>query len=69
MMQYSVYARHCSSSENAEGHIKKMALVVPNEGEIRFLVVTDNQYGRIVTILGKKRVKSHEPAPAQLQLF
>ena len=69
MMQYSVYSRHCSSTENAQTHIKRMSIVVPDEGEIRFLLVTDNQYERILTFQGKKRIKEKLQTPKQLQLF
>lgn len=69
MMQYSVYTRHCSSAENAQTHIRKMSTVVPDEGEVRFLIVTDNQFERILTYQGKKMVKEDAPAPTQLQLF
>ncbi len=44
MMQYSVYTRHCASIENAEIHIKRMGDVVPAEGEVRFLAITDRQF-------------------------
>ena len=69
MMQYSVYTRHCSSAENAQSHIRKMSIVVPDEGEVRFMLVTDNQYERTLTFRGKKMVKDEVPTPTQLQLF
>ena len=69
MMQYSVYIRHCTSLENAQVHIGRMSLLVPEEGEVRFLTITDYQYGRIKTFLGKKSVVKDEPEPTQLQLF
>ncbi len=61
MMQYSVYSRHCASIENADVHIDRMAKFIPAEGEVRFLVITDKQFGKIRTFWGKKR----QPAPAQ----
>lgn len=68
MMQYSVYARHCASIENAEVHVKRMGALVPPEGEVRFLMLTDRQYGRIAVFAGKKRQKT-PPSPAQLEFF
>lgn len=68
MMQYSVYARHCASIENAEVHLKRMGAVVPAEGEVRFLTITDNQFGRIRVYVGKKRQKT-PPSPSQIELF
>lgn len=68
MMQYSVYVRHCASIENAEVHVKRMGAQVPDAGEVRFMVITDRQYGRIQVFAGKKRHKP-APAPAQLEFF
>ncbi len=68
MMQYSVYSRHCASIENANVHIERMAARVPSAGEIRFLTITDKQFGRIKVYVGKKREKP-SPPPAQLEFF
>jgi CRISPR-associated protein Cas2 len=68
MMQYSVYKRHCASYENARAHVSKLGKAVPSEGEVRFLIVTDKQYGRIETFWGKKRGPAEDP-PAQLEFF
>ena len=40
MMQYSVYSRHCSSIENARSHMDRMSALVPDEGEVSFLLIT-----------------------------
>lgn len=68
MMQYSVYSRHCASIENAEVHVKRMGDVVPAAGEVRFMTITDKQFGRIKVYVGKKRQKT-PPSPLQLQLL
>lgn len=68
MMQYSVYQRHCASWENAQVHIQRMGAAVPLEGEVRFLVITDHQFGKIITFWGKKR-KEPEKSPTQLEFF
>lgn len=68
MMQYSVYARHCASFDNADLHARRMGTLVPAEGEVRFLTITDRQFGRMQVYVGKKR----QPTPAtppQLELF
>lgn len=67
-MQYSVYIRHCASKENAEVHLRRVELSVPDEGEVRVLVVTDKQYERMRVFWGKAR-QPPEPPPAQLDLF
>jgi CRISPR-associated protein Cas2 len=68
MMQYSVYQRHCASPENATVHTNRMGARVPAEGEVRFLVITDKQFEKVVTFVGKKR-KRAAPSPAQLEFF
>ena len=68
MMQYSVYSRHCASIENAELHEKRMGDAVPAAGEVRFLTITDKQFGRIKIFVGKKR-KETPPSPSQLEFF
>jgi CRISPR-associated protein Cas2 len=68
MMQYSVYTRHCASIENAETHIGRMGSRVPAAGEVRFLTLTDRQFGRTRVFSGGKR-GSAGPTPSQLELF
>ena len=68
MMQFSVYFRHCASSESAFAHTRRMGAKVPAEGEVRFMVVTDAQFARIEIYAGKRR-KSPETPPAQLEFF
>lgn len=67
-MQYSVYKRHCATRDNAQLHIERMARLVPIEGEVRFLQITDKQFGDMRIIEGKKE-KAPEQAPAQLTLL
>ena len=68
MMQYSVYQRHCASPENATVHVTRMGARVPAEGEVRFIVITDKQFEKIVTFVGRKR-KAAASSPAQLEFF
>lgn len=68
MMQYSVYQRHCASVENSTVHMQRMGAQVPAEGEVRFLVITDKQFEKIVVYVGKKRAPQ-KPSPSQLEFF
>ena len=61
MHQFSVYIRHCASNEATTVHVNRIKNMVPEEGLISILKVTDTQYGQIVNLLGKKR----EPPPRQ----
>ena len=68
MMQYSVYIRHCASIENAKVHAARMGRCVPSAGEVRFLTITDKQFGRIETYVGRTREAPSNP-PAQLEFL
>ncbi|MDE0646467.1 MAG: CRISPR-associated endonuclease Cas2 [Synechococcus sp. SB0673_bin_10] len=68
MMQYSVYIRHCASIENAKIHVARIGRRVPSAGEVRFLTITDKQFGRIETYMGKMR-QAPPASPAQLEFF
>ncbi|QMU56108.1 MAG: CRISPR-associated endonuclease Cas2 [Candidatus Mycalebacterium zealandia] len=68
MMQFSVYARHCASEENAYVHSGRVRESLPPEGEVRIITITDKQFGRMQIFYGKKR-KKLERAPQQITLF
>lgn len=68
MMQFSVYARHCPSKENAQVHIERLRRRLPPDGEVRVMTITDKQFGRMMVFWGKMR-KPTEKAPCQLELF
>jgi len=68
MMQYSVYIRHCASIENAKIHVARIGHCVPSAGEVRFLTITDKQFGRIEVYVGKT-LKPTPPSPARLEFF
>ena len=68
MMQYSIYMRHSSSSENAVVHAKRVKEHLPDDGEVRIIRITDQQFGKIEVFYGKKRQKPIK-APLQLQFF
>ena len=68
MMQYSVYVRHCASIENAKVHVTRIGSRVPPAGEVRFMIITDKQFGRIETHVGKIR-ENPPDSPALLEFF
>ncbi|MFH2144365.1 MAG: CRISPR-associated endonuclease Cas2 [Bacteroidota bacterium] len=68
MMQFSVYIRHCASSESADVHQKRIENIIPNKGQVSILRITDKQYGNIMNFWGKS-TNPLEPAPQQLELF
>lgn len=68
MHQYSVYIRHCASQEAASVHVGRLKRMVPDEGLVSILKVTDKQFGETIQIVGRKR-KPPPPTPCQLELF
>ena len=67
-LQYSVYARYYASEEATEIHRKKIATLLPPEGEVRLVSITDRQFGKMQVFSGKNLKKTEEP-PEQLLLF
>lgn len=47
MFQFSIYVRHCASSENAEVHIKRVKSFLPEHGNVGIMCITDKQFGNI----------------------
>lgn len=68
MMQYSIYVRHCSSSENADVHIKRVKCFLPPRGEVIILTLTDKQFG-MIEFFKNKELKEKPGTPQQLELF
>ncbi len=68
MMQYSVYMRHCASSESADVHEKRINSLLPPLGKVSILRITDKQFGNILNFWGRDEVPK-EPQPTQLELF
>lgn len=68
MLQFSVYARHAYSPENAATHIERTRKVIPPDGHVRIFQITDKQFERMKVYNGKTRGKT-EKAPEQLTFF
>ncbi|MGE0347598.1 MAG: CRISPR-associated endonuclease Cas2 [Gemmatimonadales bacterium] len=68
MLQFSVYARHCASESSAEGIRDDVRAVLPPDGQVRLLAVTDRQFGKMEVYVGKKRQRTEDP-PTQFMLF
>ena len=68
MFQFSIYIRHCSSSDNASVHVKRVQSLIPEYGKVGILTITDKQFGDIKLFYGCK----HQPPKAkelQLEFF
>lgn len=68
MFQFSIYLRHCNSRENADVHINRVKILLPEKGHIGIMTVTDKQFGMMELFYGKKE-KALPDTPQQLELF
>lgn len=68
MVQFSVYAKYCSDEARGKTLMQLLKKDVPPQGQVRFLLVTDRQFGKMVVFQGKKREEPEKP-PDQLMLF
>lgn len=68
MLQFSVYAKFCSSRVYGDTELKHIKDSLPPDGQIRLVMVTDKQFGEMFVFHGKIREKVEE-APEQLMLF
>lgn len=76
MLQFSVYIRHCGSRESLDAHRRRVKHMLPEEGHVFMLAVTDKQFGLSdnfyqVPLNAKKYVaeKKTPPRPLQLEIF
>lgn len=53
MVQFSVYARVCNGYDAVNKHIKRLKTVVPDNGSIRVLTITEKQYEGMYVLAGK----------------
>lgn len=68
MIQYSIYARHCSSRENAMVHKRRVRQCLPPDGKVILFEITDKQFGMMEFHIGKD-VADRPSTPQQLELF
>ena len=68
MFQFSIYMRFCPSRENADVHMKRIKRVLPKNGKIGILQITDRQFGNMELFIGTKTTEVEKPSQ-QLELF
>lgn len=68
MFQFSIYMRHCPSSENAQTHINRVKSFLPDLGQVGILCITDKQFGKMELYTAQKP-KETPDIYIQLELF
>ena len=68
MTQYSVYMRFCVGISAVETCMNRVEAALPPGGKVNLLTVTDKQYERIVSFIGRERQPGNV-TPSQFALF
>lgn len=68
MVQYSVYARPCGSADRVETQVRRLKPKIPPKGEVRSLIISDAQWGRMLVMRSQQKVES-EKQPEQMMFF
>ena len=56
MFQYSIYMRHCASMEQAQTHMRWVKAMLPDEGEVVIMTLTDKQFGMMAHFSSRKPI-------------
>ncbi len=68
MIQFSIYARHCSSRENSAVHKIRVKKALPPKGHVIVFDITDAQFGKMEIFYSQKPAPPKD-MPVQLELF
>lgn len=68
MLQFSVYCRCCRGQDIVNREIRRLKQIIPPEGNVRVLQVTDKQYGNMQLLIGMPK-KEEIIGAEQLLLF
>lgn len=68
MLQLSVYSRICKGQDDVDKHAKRLRSLLPEDGSVRLLVVTEKQYVSMEILIGTMK-KEEEIGDKQLLLL
>ena len=68
MVQFSVYARPCGTADRVETQVRRLKSRLPPSGEVRGLMISDAQWGRMIIMRSQKKAAA-DSMPAQMQFF
>jgi CRISPR-associated protein Cas2 len=68
MVQFSVYARPCGSADRVETQVRRLRPKIPAQGEVRGLIISDAQWGRMLVVRSQQKVDS-ESQPEQMMFL
>ncbi len=68
MVQFSVYARPCGTADRVDTQVRRLKSKIPSGGEVRGLLISDAQWGRMIIMQSQKSVDP-ESMPKQMLFF
>jgi CRISPR-associated protein Cas2 len=68
MFQFSMYLRFCPSLENAQVHVRRTKLMLPKEGKVGMITITDKQWERM-ELFYQGTQTAVDSGPQQLEMF
>ena len=68
MVQFSVYARPCGTADKVETHVRRLKKKIPSMGEVRGLMISDAQWGRMIVVRSQQPIEA-EQMPQQMLFF
>ena len=68
MLQLSVYSRICKGKDDVDKHAKRLKSLIPKEGSVRLLTITEKQYASMEILVGTQK-KEEEIGEKQLLLL
>ena len=69
MLQYSVYVRLCANRDDANVHLSRVQQQAPENGSIRMIMLTENQYNDMKIICGVQSAQEKAETTSQLAFF
>lgn len=69
MLQFSVYCRIVNGEDSVDKHLDRLKSNMPEKGSVRFLQITDRQYGAMKILRGVRTVKERVINSRQTLLF
>ena len=68
MSQFSVYLKHCSSGDKAKAATLRVKRILPREGKVDILTITDKQFANMTRYYSGE-IGSPNETPSHLHLF
>lgn len=69
MIQYSVYARACVTQERIATHSRRIQKMIPPDGSVRCLFVTNIQWDKMFVFHGRSCPRQEVSLPQQMLLW